>query len=166
MKIAGNVNAESVDVRQISIPVPRWEKNLHDLYEYVSKGLGPAAGANIAGVKAGTTAGVVTLVKVSEKEGVMIMKEELGVKKVRTMLVPFLAGGLVGAGVALLLAPKSGRELRKDIRDIAASTGDTIATTVEKGKKLYVESTAAVKNAIEAGKMAYAETRENIRKAA
>ena len=94
------------------------------------------------------------------------MKEELGVNKVQSILVPFLAGGLVGAGVALLLAPKSGRELRKDIRDIAASTGDTITTTVEKGKKLYVESTAAVKNAIEAGKMAYTETKEKIRMAA
>jgi len=94
------------------------------------------------------------------------MKEERGVKKVRTVLVPFLAGGLMGAGVALLLAPKSGRELRKDIRDLAASTGDTITTTVEKGKQLYVESTAAVKNAIEAGKMAYTETREKLWKAA
>ena len=94
------------------------------------------------------------------------MKAEFGVKKVRNILVPFLAGGLVAAGVALLLAPKSGRELRKDIRDIAASTGDTITTTVEKGKKLYVESTAAVKNAIEAGKMAYTETKEKIRMAA
>jgi gas vesicle protein len=131
----------------------------------VRKGLGPAAGANIAGVKAGTTTGVVTLVK-SLKEGEMIMKEEIEVNKVRTMLVPFLAGGLVGAGVALLLAPKSGRELRKDIRDIAASTGETISTTVDKGKQLYVESTAAVKNAIEAGKMAYTETRDKIRKAA
>jgi gas vesicle protein len=96
----------------------------------------------------------------------MIMKAELGVKKVQSMLVPFLAGGLVGAGVALLLAPKSGRELRKDIRDIAASTGETISTTVDKGKQLYVESTAAVKNAIEAGKMAYTETREKLRKVA
>jgi len=94
------------------------------------------------------------------------MKENFGVKKARTILVPFLAGGLVGAGAALLLAPKSGRELRKDIRDIAASTGDTITTTVDKGMQLYVESTAAVKNAIEAGKMAYTETREKLRKAA
>lgn len=94
------------------------------------------------------------------------MKEEIGVKKVRTMLVPFLAGGLVGAGVALLLAPKSGRELRKDISDLAASTGETIATTVDKGKQLYMDSTAAVKNAIEAGKTAYTETRDKIRQAA
>jgi gas vesicle protein len=132
----------------------------------VRKDLGPAAGANIAGLKTGMRTGVLTLVKVSKKEGVMIMKENFGVKKARTILVPFLAGGLVGAGAALLLAPKSGRELRKDIRDIAASTGDTITTTVEKGKQLYVESTAAVKNAIEAGKMAYTETREKLRKAA
>jgi hypothetical protein len=36
--------------------------------EYVRNGLGPAAGANIAGLKAGITTGVVTLVK-SLKEG-------------------------------------------------------------------------------------------------
>jgi len=146
--------------------VPRGEKSIRGLNEHVRNGLGPAAGATIAGLKAGITTGVLTLVKSLKKEGVMIMKEELGVKKVRTMLVPFLAGGLVGAGVALLLAPKSGSELRKDIRDIAVNTGDKITTTVEKGKKLYVESTAAVMNAIEAGKTAYTETREKIRKAA
>ena len=83
------------------------------------------------------------------------MKEERGVKKVQSILVPFLAGGLVGAGVALLLAPKSGRELRKDIKDIAVNTGDRITTTVEKGRGLYMDGTAAVKNAIEAEKMAY-----------
>jgi len=37
-------------------------KSIRGLYEYVSKGLGPAAGANIAGLKAGITTGVVTLV--------------------------------------------------------------------------------------------------------
>ena len=93
------------------------------------------------------------------------MKEELGVNKGRSILIPFLAGGLVGAGVALLLAPKSGRELRKDLTDIAASTGDKITATVEKGKELYVDSTAAVKNAVEAGKVAYIETMEKHQKA-
>lgn len=93
------------------------------------------------------------------------MKEELGVKKIQSILIPFLAGGLVGAGVALLLTPKSGRELRKDIQDVAASTGDKITATVEKGKELYVDSTAAVKNAFEAGKVAYIETMEKHQKA-
>ena len=93
------------------------------------------------------------------------MKEELGVNRVRSIMVPFLAGGLVGAGVALLLAPKSGRDLRKDIKDIAADAGDKITATVEKGKEFYVDSTAAVKNAVEAGKVAYIETIEKHQKA-
>jgi gas vesicle protein len=96
----------------------------------------------------------------------MIMKEEREIKEGRSLLVPFVVGGLVGAGVALLLAPKSGKELRKDIKDIALDTRDKIATTVEKGKELYVEGTVAVKNAFEAGKMAYIEEMEKHRKAA
>jgi len=94
------------------------------------------------------------------------MKEELNVKNERSVLIPFLAGGLVGAGIALLLAPKSGKELRKDIKDIASDTGDKIVATVEKGKELYVEGTEAVKHAIEAGKDAYVSEMEKRRKAA
>ena len=94
------------------------------------------------------------------------MKEELEVTKERSLLVPFLIGGLVGAGAALLLAPKSGKELRKDIKDIAVDTRDKVTQTIEKGKELYVDGTAAVKNAIEAGKMAYTEEMEKHRKAA
>jgi gas vesicle protein len=96
----------------------------------------------------------------------MIMKEELNVKNERSVLVPFLVGGFVGAGIALLLAPKAGKELRKDIKDIVTDTGDKIATTVEKGKELYIEGAAAVKNAIEAGKTAYVSEMEKHRKAA
>jgi len=94
------------------------------------------------------------------------MKEELNVKEERSILVPFLVGGFVGAGIALLLAPKSGRELRKDIEDIAADTRNKFITTVEKGKELYVEGTEAVKHAIEAGKGAYVSEMEKNRKAA
>jgi gas vesicle protein len=96
----------------------------------------------------------------------MIMKEESEVTTVRSILVPFVVGGLVGAGVALLLAPKAGKELRKDIKDIALDTRTKIATSVEKGKELYVDSTAAVKNAFEAGKMAYIQEMEKHRKTA
>ena len=94
------------------------------------------------------------------------MKEELNVKEERSILVPFLVGGFVGAGIALLLAPKSGRELRKDIEDIAADTRNKFITTVEKGKDLYSEGTEAVKHAIEAGKGAYSSEMEKHRKAA
>jgi len=98
------------------------------------------------------------------------MKEELAVKEVekkeRSMLVPFLVGGLVGAGIALLLAPKSGRETRADIKDLAVKTKEKIATTIQKGRELYNESTTALSGAIEAGKAAYIEEKERHLKAA
>ena len=94
------------------------------------------------------------------------MKEELNVKNFQSLLVPFLVGGFVGAGIALLLAPKSGKELRKDIKDIAGDTRDKITTTVDKGKELYVEGIEAVKHVIDAGKTAYTSEMEKIRKAA
>ncbi len=96
------------------------------------------------------------------------MKEELEKldTKESSVLVPFLVGGIIGAGVALLLAPKSGREIRKDIKDIAADTREKAVTAFEQGKGLYEEGKAAVKNAIEAGKTAYVEERERHQKAA
>jgi gas vesicle protein len=105
----------------------------------------------------------------------MIMKEDLNIKHERSVLVPFLVGGVVGAGIAFLLAPKSGKELRKDITDIASDTRKKVATTIDKGRELYAttidkgrelyaESTTAVKNAFEAGKGAYMEEVEKHRK--
>ena len=39
--------------------------------------------------------------------------------KTGTVLISFLIGGIIGAGVALLLAPQSGRKTRKQILDAA-----------------------------------------------
>jgi gas vesicle protein len=95
------------------------------------------------------------------------MKEELENKKQEgSVLVPFLVGGLVGAGVALLLAPKSGRELRHDIKDMASSTRDSITSAVERGKDLFESGRSAIKTAVETGKSAYIEERDKHLKAA
>lgn len=92
------------------------------------------------------------------------MKEELekinGGAKERSVVVPFLVGGLVGAGIALLLAPKSGREVRADIKDLALKTKDNVASTIQKGRDLYQEGTNVITGAIEAGKAAYTEEKE------
>jgi len=97
----------------------------------------------------------------------MNMKEELATeKKEGSILVPFLVGGLVGAGIALLLAPKSGRELRKDIKDASSNARQKIVTTVEKGRELFEESRSAIKTAVDAGKTAYVEEIDKHRKAA
>jgi len=94
------------------------------------------------------------------------MKEERGTSSTRSILISFAVGGLLGAGAALLLAPKSGKELRKGIKDLALDTRNKITATVEQGKELYVENVAAVKGAVEAGKTAYLAEMEKHRKAA
>ncbi len=69
-KITGDVGAVTEEVRQISHTVASVDKGLQNLYGYVRDGLGPAAEANLAGLKAGIKTGVVTLVKnLREKEG-------------------------------------------------------------------------------------------------
>ncbi len=92
-----------------------------------------------------------------------------------SMLVSFLLGGIVGAGLALLLAPQSGEETRKKIRDFADDVKDRTTDYVEKakgkitsyvddGKGLYEEKKSIVKSAIEAGKEAYEKEKERLAK--
>jgi len=87
------------------------------------------------------------------------MKEELK-KKGIDMLVPFLVGGAVGAGVAMLLAPKPGKEIRNDLKRFATTTKDRVTLAVDRGKELYEEGRTAVANAIDAGKTAFVEEKE------
>ena len=51
-----------------------------------------------------------------------------------SMLLSFLLGGIVGAGLALLLAPQSGEETRKKIRDLAEDVKDKAAGYADKTK--------------------------------
>lgn len=83
-----------------------------------------------------------------------------------SVVLSFLLGGMVGAGLALLLAPQSGQETRKKIKELAEDakekayeyTGtakERVKSTVEKGKEFFEEKKAAIASAIEAGKEAY-----------
>lgn len=95
----------------------------------------------------------------------MNMKEELIEKKMPMNNIPiltsFLVGGAVGAGLAILLAPKPGKEIREDIKRFTTSTKDRVTVAVARGKELYGEGKAAVAGAIDAGKTAYVQTKEN-----
>ena len=53
------------------------------------------------------------------------MSEDRGVCA-GTVLVSFVAGAAIGAGLALLYAPKSGREIREDIVDLTEDAVDKI----------------------------------------
>ena len=73
------------------------------------------------------------------------MKEELTNRK-GSILTTVLVGGAVGAGLALVLAPKSGSETRKDLKRVA----NRFSQAVDIGKDLYGESREFVGKAVEA----------------
>ena len=78
-----------------------------------------------------------------------------------TQLTCFLLGGAVGALVALLFAPKSGRELRGDIADVARKGADTARERAgefaQTARQAAARRTETLSAAIDAGKRAYSE---------
>ena len=91
-----------------------------------------------------------------------------------TVLLSFLAGAAVGAGVALLVAPKTGEELRGKIReladdavdkikDYASEAQDKIKASLEDGKELLLEKKSIITSAIEAGKEAMEREKEKLK---
>ncbi len=92
-----------------------------------------------------------------------------------SVLLAFLLGGVVGAGMALLVAPQSGEETRRKIKeladDIKEKTNDYIneakdkATAVaDESRGYYDEKKSLIKAAIDAGKDAYEKEKEKFAK--
>lgn len=88
-----------------------------------------------------------------------------------SVFLAFILGGIVGAGIALLMAPQSGQETREKIKDFADDirhkatdyTGqlkDRVTSTVEHGKEFIEEKKSILTSAIEAGKEAYEREKE------
>lgn len=67
-KVTGDVRAVTADVREITDAVVSLERGVHELYKQVQDGVASAAGANLAGLKAGIKTGVVTLVRNMQQE--------------------------------------------------------------------------------------------------
>jgi gas vesicle protein len=83
-------------------------------------------------------------------------------------LAYFLIGGGIGAVIALLFAPRSGKETREIIaqkavegKELLTSAGKnvsgTVSTYLEKGKEMVNTQRDQLAAAIEAGKQAYRE---------
>ena len=89
------------------------------------------------------------------------MKEET-ITKERSIVVPFLVGGIVGAALGLLFAPRAGREVRKQIKDLAVDGKEKFALAVGKSREFYTETITAVNSAIDAGKQAYIQERDKV----
>lgn len=90
-----------------------------------------------------------------------------------TIVISFLAGAAIGSGLALLFAPKTGREVREQIKDLtedavdkirvyARDAQDKIINTYETGKDLVKEKKSIIGSAIEAGKEAMEKERERL----
>jgi gas vesicle protein len=81
-----------------------------------------------------------------------------------------LIGAGIGASLALLFAPKSGRELRGDIADVSRRTyrkgtegahvvGEKVAEGVSSVREKLEKQRSNIASAIDAGKQAYREER-------
>jgi gas vesicle protein len=92
-----------------------------------------------------------------------------------SLILAFFLGGLVGAGVALLLAPQAGSETRKKIKELAEEAKEKAAgyaeevkgkvtSSVGKGKEIFEQKKSLVTTAIEAGKEAYEKEKEKLAK--
>ena len=92
-----------------------------------------------------------------------------------SLFLSFVLGGLMGAGVALLLAPRSGSETRQRIKEFADDVRDKaedyvdqtksrVTSTIEKGKGFIDEKKSIITTAVEAGKEAYEKEKERLAK--
>ena len=94
-------------------------------------------------------------------------------KNVGGVILAFLAGGVVGAVVGLLLAPSSGAETRRkikatslDAKDKALEKVETVkseaAELVERGKEKVAGVKSQIQSAVEAGKEAYTQKKSKL----
>jgi gas vesicle protein len=91
-----------------------------------------------------------------------------------TVFLSFLAGAAVGAGLALLYAPKTGKELREKIGELtddavgkikcyATEAQEKLKSTIEDSKEVIKEKKSILTSAIEAGKEAMEREKEKFR---
>ena len=82
----------------------------------------------------------------------------------------FVGGGLVGAAMALLLAPQSGRKSREQVRgygqraeaqahELADKATDVMDQAVDKGREFVQEKKMVLAEAVEAGRAAMSRER-------
>lgn len=93
-----------------------------------------------------------------------------------SVILAFLLGGVIGAGVALLTAPQSGRETREKMRGLADEgrkkaseyadqAKEKLSSAVDSGKHFVEDKKSLIANAYEAGKEAFNKEKERQTKA-
>lgn len=88
-----------------------------------------------------------------------------------SIMFSFLLGGIVGAGLALLLAPHSGPETRRRITefsgdlkhkadDVYEQARGSVESAFEKGRDVLEEKKSVITSALEAGRDAFRREKE------
>jgi gas vesicle protein len=92
-----------------------------------------------------------------------------------SLILSFFTGSLVGAGIALLVAPKSGKETRQQLKELAEDVKekaegyieqmkDQVSSVVEQGKGLLEEQKSILASAVETGKEVYEKEKQKHKK--
>ncbi len=76
-------------------------------------------------------------------------------KETSNVLVAFLVGAVAGGVAALLLAPASGEETRRKIKETLRRAKDKAAEELEQAKEYAASHKEAIKEAYQEGKEAY-----------
>ena len=90
-----------------------------------------------------------------------------------TVILAFLVGGVIGAGVALLFAPASGEETRRKIREtgedvkrkteeFVTESRERIGELVDTGRDSLTSLSASLRNLVDEGKRAYRQRRSEL----
>jgi gas vesicle protein len=87
------------------------------------------------------------------------MSENNNTCAVGGIVAAFAIGALVGAGVALLYAPRSGKETRELLAKRTREATDKVVDAVEEAKEMVRGKKAEIVAAFEAGKEAMREER-------
>lgn len=85
----------------------------------------------------------------------------------------FVAGGLLGAGAALLLAPQSGRQSQEQLRgyarraeervhELAGKATEVVDQALDKGREFIQEKKSVLSKAIETGRAAMHRERDQL----
>ena len=86
--------------------------------------------------------------------------------QVGQILTAFAIGTVVGAGIALLYAPNSGKETRDLLARRARELKDKVGDSLDDAKEMICEKKAKLAAALEAGKQAMRETKTEDSKSA
>lgn len=77
-----------------------------------------------------------------------------------SMMMGFLAGAVIGAGIALLMAPAKGVETRRRLGDAARKLRDSAKDRVDQARGTVSDITEDAKSAFQTGRDAYSRSRQ------